>query len=73
MLNRNNLKNRRLFKIAKYNRNLQDKMDINKNNYAKFCEIIVEIIPKTDKYGKFINIINKNNEPFFHIYNIIYT
>ena len=58
-------------KTIKYNKNIQKRMDININNYKDYSEkyttIDIEIIPMKDKYGKFINI-KEEDEENYHIY-----
>ena len=58
-------------KIIKYNKQIQNRIDISILDYKKYVEILspieIEIIPKKDNYGKFINIENEE-EQFCHIY-----
>ena len=59
------------FKIIKYNKNIQNKLDINKNDYKKYCEIEIEIMPTEDYYYSkepFINFNNKEEGSYYHIY-----
>ena len=63
-----NLQRNNLLNIVKYNKIFQQKLNININDYKDFCEIEIEIIPAADKYGKFINISNKEDRKYFHIY-----
>ena len=55
----------------KYNKNIKKRMDINIKDYKdyseKYSSIKLEIIPIKDKYGKFINIEEKDKE-YYHIY-----
>ena len=57
--------------IIKYNKKIQQKLNLNINDYKKHSEIYstveIEIAPIKNKYGKFINI-NKNEQLYFHIY-----
>ena len=66
-----NLLQKKLLEIIKYNNNLKDRININLNNYKEYSEnyssIEIEIKPIRNKYGKFINII-KENENYYHIY-----
>ena len=57
-------------KLIKYNKKLQNKMHLSIDNYKKYNQIEIEIIPidelkKTDKY-KFINRIE--DKSLYHIY-----
>ena len=54
--------------LIQYNKSIQQKLNIDINNYKNYYEIEIEIIPAKNKNGKFINIINKNDEIFFHIF-----
>ena len=59
------------FKIVKFNKKLQKKLNINIYDYKNFYEIYactkVEIIPIKDKCGKFINV-NEDDKKYYHIY-----
>ena len=37
-------------------------------DYKQLSQIEIEIIPLKDKYGKFIYILNENDESYYHIY-----
>ena len=67
----NNMKKNKPLEIIKYNKKLQNKLNISINDYKKFFEqftpIEIEIKPVKNKYGQFINIIN-NKKKYFHIY-----
>ena len=41
---------------------------MNLNDYIDYSDIEIELIPARYKYGKFINILKKEEEPYFHIY-----
>ena len=64
-----NLSNKKVLQLIKYNKQLKEKIDININDYKSFCEKIeIEIVISNEiTHGKFINI-NKGEEPFYHIY-----
>ena len=62
------LKKNRQLKIIKYNKNLQSKLEISLKDYIQFSQIEIIIKPGKDKYGKFINIPNNEEESNFHIY-----
>ena len=65
------LPKKKSLEIIKYNKLIQNKMNIRINNYKEFSEtytpIEIEIIPGQNKYGNFINF-TQNNIDFFHIY-----
>ena len=67
-----NLKINKSFQIIKYNKKLQNRLNININDYIycseTYTKIELEIIPKKKIYGEFINIFNKDDESYFHIY-----
>ena len=64
----NNLQKKKLLGMAKYNKNLNERINININDYKEYYEQIeIEIIPVDNKYGKFINI-KKGDEKYYHIY-----
>ena len=58
--------------IVKYNKKLQNRLNLGVKDYKVYSEtftpIEIEIIPINDKYGRFINIINENDELYYHIY-----
>ena len=58
--------------IVKYNKKVQNRLDLGVKDYKEYSEtftpIEIEIIPINDKYGRFINIINENDELYYHIY-----
>ena len=66
-----NLDQKKSLKLIKYNKNLQNRINININNYKEYLEIYspieIEIIPFINEYGKFIHI-NKDDEIYYHIY-----
>ena len=58
-----NVTKNKYLNIIKYNKNIQQKLEIGLNDYKESCilysSIIINLIPKKNLYGKFINIINK--------------
>ena len=62
-----NISKRKKLLIVRYNKRMQNRLNLTIKNYEKFLEIEIEIIPTKDKYGKFINI-NENNKLYYHIY-----
>ena len=65
------LHDKKLLKIIKGNIKIQNLLNINLQNYKKyyntFSSIELEIKPSSI-YGKFINIKNKEDEKYYHIY-----
>ena len=58
-------------KIIKYNKNIQNRIEIDHNDYKKYCQIEIEIIPIEDNHyrkNNFINFNNKNEESYYHTY-----
>ena len=59
------------FEIIKYNKKIQQRLNVTINDYRKYSEmyssIEIEIIPCKNKYGKFINI-SEEDKKFYHIY-----
>ena len=53
--------------IVKYNKKLQNRLNLDVKDYKEYREIEIEIIPTKGKYGKFINI-DENDKLFYHIY-----
>ena len=60
-----NINKKKSLKIVKYNKKIQNRLNLDVKDYKEYSEIEVEII-LTNGYGKFINI-NKNDK-FYHIY-----
>ena len=64
------LSRKKLLHIIKYNKQTQNLLDININDYKNYCEIFspieIEIIPTKDVYGKFISI--SHDKSYYHIY-----
>ena len=67
----NNIKRRKYLEIVKYNKKIQNRLNLSIKDYKEYSEIYtqieIEIIPCEEGYGKFINI--KENE---ELYIIIY-
>ena len=53
--------------IVKYNKRIQNRLNLSIKDYKEYCEIEIEIIPIKDKYGKFIYIKEKD-KLYYHIY-----
>ena len=63
----NNMAIKKKLEIVKYNKKIQNRLNLSVKDYKEYCEIEIEIIPIKDKYGKFINI-KENDELYYHIY-----
>ena len=63
----NNMTIKKKLEIVKYNKRIQNRLNLSTEDYKECCEIEIEIIPVKGKYGKFINI-NENDKLFYHIY-----
>ena len=64
-----NLEQNRLINVIHYNKKYQKLMNIKLKDYKnKFSKIEIEIIPKENTYGKFINIYSQIIKPNIHIY-----
>ena len=67
-----NLSKKKTLGIIKYNKKIQKQLKITQKYYKEFCSINfsteIEIIPIKADYNKFINIINKKDEKYYHIY-----
>ena len=68
----NLLQKKKLLEIIKYNKKIQQKLNLNFNDYKVYSELYssieIEIIPVKNKYGEFINIDKKKDEKYYHIY-----
>ena len=65
----NHIYKKNLLNITRYNKNLQNIFNIGLNDYKELSEIEIEIIPdKRHCIGKFINISNPKERPYYHIY-----
>ena len=53
--------------IVKYNKKIQNRLNLSLNDYKEYREIEIEIIPNKGGYGKFINI-KENDKLYYHIY-----
>ena len=66
-----NLVKKKSLQIFQYNKKLQNRLNLDIKNYKEYYEafmlIEIEIIPCSNKYGKFINI-NENDKIYYHIY-----
>lgn len=73
--NKNNLKKifqllpqKNILKIIKCNKKIKENLNITINDYKKYSEIEIEIILTRNKNVRFINIPNKEEEKYYHIF-----
>ena len=66
-----NMTIKKKLEIVKYNKRIQNRINLNVKNYKEYSEtftpIEIEIITAKDKYGKFIKV-NENDKLYYHIY-----
>ena len=66
------LSKKNYLEIIKYNKKMQTRINLTIDDYKdfteKFSSIEIEIKPIKVDYNKFINIINKKDEKYYHIY-----
>ena len=62
-----NITKKKKLEIVKYNKKIQNRLNLDVKDYKEYREIEIEIIPAKGKYDKFINI-NENNKLYYHIY-----
>ena len=62
-----NIDEYKLLKIIRNNKTLINRLNKDINDYIKFTIIKIEITPKKDESGKYINILEKDKS-FYHIY-----
>ena len=66
-----NMPKRKKLEIVKYNKKIQNRLNLGIKDYKEYCEIFtsieIRIISTKGKFGKFINI-KENDKLFYHIY-----
>ena len=67
----NNIYIKKSFEIIRYNKNIQNALDISVNDYKNLTDIEIDIIPMKHSGGNFINIDKEEDKKYFHIYFII--
>ena len=63
-----NISQNKLLELIRYNKNLQNRLNKNINNYIEYTKIEIQINPKSGREGEFINFENEKDKPFFHIF-----
>ena len=61
------IKIKKLLEIIRNNKNLQNRLNKDINDYKEYLQIEIEVIPEENNYGKFINI-EDNDKCYYHIY-----
>ena len=61
-------KKEKALKIIKYNKNVQNKLNITIDDFKEISQTKIIVIPCENKFGKFINIFDKKMEKYYHIY-----
>jgi len=68
----NYLQKKKSLQIIQHNKQVQNKLNYGINDYKKysgeFSSIEIELIPVENKYGNFINISDKKDEIYYHIF-----
>ena len=66
-----NLGRKKLLELIKYNKNIKRRINVGVNDYKEYSELYssieIEIIPKMNEYGQFIDI-DEGYEKYYHIY-----
>ena len=66
-----NMNKKKSLELAKYNKKIQNRLNLSIKDYKEFSEIFtpieMELIPANKIYDKFINI-NENEKSYYHIY-----
>ena len=62
-----NMNKNKSLEIVKYNKKIQNRLNLSIQDYKEYSEIEIEVIPTNKRYGKFINI-NENEKSFYHIF-----
>ena len=65
----NHLYKKKTLEILKYNKRMQNILQLNMNDYKDYHEQVEILIrPTINKYGKFINIPKREQKAFYHIF-----
>ena len=63
----NNMTIKKKLAIVKFNKRIQNRLNLNIKDYKEYCEIEIEIIPAKGEYGEFIKV-DENDKLYYHIY-----
>ena len=63
-----NLIKKKTLQLINYNKKIQNRVNININDYKEYSSIKIEIIPVLNKYGTFIQINKEEDKKYFHIF-----
>ena len=63
-----NLEYNKYLKIIRYNKQIQQRLNLSIKDYIDYGKIKIEIIPIEKAVGQFINIIFESETKYFHIY-----
>ena len=66
-----NMTKKKKLKIVKYNKKIQNRLNLDVKDYEEYCKIEIEIIPAKGKYGRFIYIDVMMNYIIIYILMII--
>ena len=61
------IEEKKFMKIIQHNKNLQNRLNLNNNDYKKICHIELVITPIPNHHGKFI-CVTKGEESHYHIF-----
>ena len=62
------IQKRKSLLIINYNKKIQKRLNITIKDYIGYSGIEIEIIPMSNKYGRFINIPKDEGKKYYHIY-----
>ena len=63
-----NLPTNVLLEVLRYNKRIKKIINKDIDDYKKYLQIIIHIIPIENEFGNFINISNNNERHYYHIY-----